>query len=157
MTLNLHNFDEVRLKGEAFYKTLKHVHCPYFKDNVFFNAHGLEHLKFKRQRQSRSRQDQYMRFKLLHLAPVILEKSGTLQGIWETRSFEKVRIHNRTDILLKNVEYYEFIAIIENVRVKIIIKKIENGQLLFWSLIPYWGMYKHTRKKKLHSGHPEHD
>ena len=157
MTLDLENFEEVKIKGEEFYKTLTDIYCPYFKEKVSFNAQGLEHLKFKQQRKARPQQDQYMRFKLLHLAPVILKNTATLQGIWDKKAFEEIRIHNRTDTILKMVTYYEFVAVLENVRVKIIVKQIENGQRFFWSIIPYWGIDKNTNKRKLYSGYPAED
>ena len=157
MTLDLDNFEEVKIKGEELYKTLTEVHCPYFNDKVHFNVQGLEHLKFKRQRKARPRQDQYMRFKLLRLAPVIIRNSKTVQGIWETKSFEKVRVHNRTDTVLKDVEYHEFVAVMEGVRAKVIVKQVYGGQRFFWSIIPHWGIDKKTKKKKLHSGYPEED
>lgn len=157
MTLNIENFEEVKTKGEEMYKSLTEVHCPYFNDKVHFNARGLEHTKFKRHGKARPQQDQYMRFKLLHLAPETLRNSKTLQGYWETKSFEKIRAHNRTDSVLKTVEYFEFVAVIDEVRVKIIVKKIDGGQRFFWSIIPYWGMDKKTKKRKLHSGYPEED
>jgi len=157
MTLDLENFEEVRMKGEAFYKTLIEVRCPYLKENVAFNAEGLEHLKFKGKRKARPQQDQYMRLKLLHVAPLVVQTSATLQGVWETKSFEKVRIHSRTDTILKNVTYYEFVAVIDSIRVKVIIKRIENGRCFFWSNIPYWGIDKNTQKRKLYSGYPAED
>lgn len=157
MTLDLENFEEVRMKGEALYKTLTEVRCPYLKENVSFNAEGLEHLKFKAKRKARPRQDQYMRLKLLHVAPIVLQTSATLQGVWETKAFEKVRMHSRTDIVLKNVSYYEFVAVIDSIRVKVIIKSIEGGKWFFWSIIPYWGIDKNTQKRKLYSGYPAED
>ncbi len=157
MTLDLENFDEVRIKGEELYKSFNEVLCPYFKGKVSFNAQGLEHLKFKQQRKARAQQDQYMRFRLLHLAPLVLKLSATLQGVWETKSFERTRMHSRTELVLKRVIYYEFVAVIEKVRVKVIVKEVEGGNKFFWSIIPYWGIDKNTQKRKLHSGYPEED
>lgn len=157
MTLEIENFEEVKIKGENFYKSLSEAHCPFLKEKVFFNTQGLEHLKFKAPRKARPQQDQYMRFKLIHLAPEVLKCSHTLQGIWHTKHFERVRSHNRTDTILKNVVYFEFIAVLEKVRVKVVVKRIEEGNYIFWSIIPYWGIDKNTSKKKLHSGHPEED
>ena len=98
-----------------------------------------------------------MRLKLLHLAPIVLRASATLQGIWETKTFERVRVHGRTDSILTNVEYYEFVAVIEKIRVKVIVKQVKDGQRFFWSIIPYWGVDKNTQKRKLYSGYPEED
>lgn len=156
MALDLENFEEVSQKAKKFYKNIQPIFTPYFKDNVYFSSQGLEHLKFKNKRRARPRQDQYMRFKLLHLAPKVLKVSASLQGILETKGFEKVRKNSITQNILKHITFYEFIAVIENVRVKIIIKQIDNGKYQFWSIIPHWGVNK-DNKRKLHSGYPEHD
>ncbi|OGH64858.1 MAG: hypothetical protein A2821_00050 [Candidatus Magasanikbacteria bacterium RIFCSPHIGHO2_01_FULL_41_23] len=152
----MQNFSEVKEKAETLYKTLEAVDCPYFKSKVFFNSEELQHLKFKSRAKARLQHDQYMRFKLLHFAPVVLKNSGTLQGRCEAKSFERVRVHSRTDTILKDVTYYEFIAVIEDVRLKIIVKEIENGQKFFWSIIPHWGI-NNNHVRKLHYGHPAED
>src|SRR3989344_5464397 len=131
MTLDLENFEEVRIKGEEFYKSIGEVHCPYFKEKIAFNSQGLEHLKFKRRDKARLEQDQYMRFKLLYLAPEILRLSHTLQGVLETKKFERVRVHNRTDDILKPVNYYEFIAVIKRNRIRVIVKQIDGAQKIY--------------------------
>ena len=149
MSLDLENFQEVKLKGEELYKSLDCIHSPFLKKDICFNSQGLEHLKFKRPRQSRPQQDQYMRFKLLHLAPKILEKSSTLQGVMETKGFEKIRRHSRTDTIAMEIKYYEFIAVIEEVRVKVIVKEIYGSLPIFWSIIPFWGVDKEKKKEKV--------
>jgi len=157
MTLELENFDEVRIRGEALYKTFEPIYCPYLEAKVHFNSEGLEHLKFKRRRVARPRQDQYMRFKLLWLAPVILSTSKTVQGIWETKEFIQVRVHNRNENVLKPIVYFEFVAVYEKIRVKVIVKRIDNSVPIFWSIIPYWGINKSNNKRKLHSGNLNED
>lgn len=150
-------FREIKTNGELLYKSLKEIYCPYFQENVSFGAHGLEHLNFKKRRKTRSEKDQYMRYKLLHLEPEILKTSHTLQGTLERRKFEKIRIHNRTDCLMKTVRYYEFIAVIKRNRVKIIVKQIENSTKFFWSIIPFWRMNMRTMGRILHDRTPEED
>ena len=150
-------FKEVKEKGEEFYKILDEIYCPYFKEKISFNAQGLEHLKYKQRGKSRLEQDQYMRFKLIYLAPEVLKISSSLQGIWETKKFEYVKVHGRVDKILKNVTYFEFIAIIKRNRIKVIVKQIENGKKIFWSIIPFWGMNKETMTRLFHDGNPEED
>jgi hypothetical protein len=150
-------FNDAKEKGEELYKSLNQVYCPYFKEKISFGAQGLEHLKFKRRDKARPDKDQYMRFKLLHLAPEILKLSHTIQGILETKKFERVRIHSRTEVLLKPVTYYEFIAVMKRNRVRIIIKQIDGGQKFFWSIVPFWGMNTETMNRILHGGIPEED
>jgi len=151
------DFQKVCTDAEAFYNTITEVHCPYFGERVAFNAAGLKHLKFKSNMVSRSRSEQYVRLKLLTLAPRMLSLSRTVQGIWETKHFERIRVHSRTDTMLKAVSYYEFIAVLENVRVKVIVKQIENGQRFFWSIIPYWKIDSMYSRRILHSGDLEND
>jgi len=150
-------FKEVKEKGEGFYKSVGEVFCPFLKEKVSFGAQGLEHLKFKRREKTRLEKDQYMRFKLLHLAPEILKSSHTLQGILETKKLERIRTNSRTDIVLKPVTYYEFIAVLKRNRIRIIVKQIENGQKFFWSIVPFWGMNEETMVRILHDGIPEED
>jgi hypothetical protein len=150
-------FGEIKEKAEEIYKIIGEVYCPYFQEKISFNAQGLEHLKFKQREKARPEQDQYMRFKLIHLAPEILKLSHTIQGILETKKLERIRVNSRTDILLKPVAYFEFIAVIKRNRVKVVIKQIDGGQKFFWSIIPFWGMNKDTMNRLLHSGIPEED
>lgn len=148
-------FDEIKTKGEALYKSLGEVYCPYFKEKVVFNSYGLEHLKFKGRNKTRSQNDRYMRFKLLGKAPEVINLTHTLQGINVTQHFEKIRVHSRTDLVLKPVTYFEFVAIIKRVRIKVILKQIDNQEKFFWSIIPFWGMNTETMNRILHSGDPE--
>ncbi len=101
MNGEIENFDEVILKGEGLYKSFSSVRCPFFESDVYFNSRGLEHLKFKGRGKARPRHDQYMRFRLLHIVPEILRLTHTLQGIWETKHFERVRVNGRTDTVLR--------------------------------------------------------
>ena len=150
-------FEEIKSKGEKLYKTLGEVYCPYLKETVSFNARGLEHLKFKQMERVRPERDQYMRFKLIHLAPEVLKLSHTVQGVLKTSAFERVRVNSRTDTLLKTVIYYEFVAVIKRNRIKVILKQIDNSKIIFWSIIPFWGMDTNTMTRLLHDGIPEED
>jgi len=151
------DFEKVRTDAEIFYAAIGEIRCPYFGENISFNAEGLKHLKFKSDKVARSHSEQYARLKLLTLAPQVLSLSRTVQGIWHTKHFERIRIHSRTDTILKPVSFYEFIAVLENIRVKVIAKQIDDGQKFFWSIIPYWKIDPANSRRMLHSGDPEHD
>ncbi len=151
------NFIKIRDEAENFYKTIGFVYCPYFGEKIAFNAKGLKHLKFKSDRQARPYTEQYPRLKLLHLAPGVLKKSHTVQGIWKVKRFEAQKTNKRWEHVLKDVTYYEFIAVLKNVRVKVIVKEVWGGEKHFWSVIPFWGIDKEASKRILHSGDLEHD
>ena len=151
------DFEKVRTDAETFYASIGEIRCPYFNEKISFNAMGLKHLKFKSDTVARSHSEQYARLKLLHLVPQLLFLSRTVQGVWYTKHFERIRIHSRTDTVLKSVSYYEFIAVLENVRVKVIVKQIDAGERFFWSIIPYWKIDSVNSRRVLHSGDPEQD
>ena len=74
-------FAEVQRRAEEQYHSLGSIRCPYFQDNVQFNARGFEHLRRKSWNRGRERRDQFMRLKYLARAPEILRLSHTVQGI----------------------------------------------------------------------------
>ncbi|MBI5222457.1 MAG: hypothetical protein HY980_03100 [Candidatus Magasanikbacteria bacterium] len=150
-------FERTRKVAEEFYGTIGAVFCPYFDEKIVFNAKGLRHLKFKSDQQARPRGDQYVRLKLVRLAPEVLKKSHTVQGVWEVKRFEEQKTNSRWEHILKNVWFYEFIAVLNNIRVKVIVKETQGGQKHFWSVIPFWGIDKVNSKRILHSGDPECD
>lgn len=151
------DFEAVKAEAEGFYGSLIEVHCPYFRERIAFNAKGLRHLKFKSDQQARLRDDQYARLKLLRRAPEVLKKSATVQGIWRTKRFEVQKTNSRWERMMKEVIFYEFIAVLDSVRVKVIVKEVQGGERHFWSVIPYWGIDKINSRRVLHSGDPEHD
>lgn len=155
MQINETSFDFVKLRGEELYKSFEPLRCPYFNELVYFNTQGLKHLKYKSDSIDRLTQDQYMRFKLLHLAPIILKLTRTLQGFSSRKGFERVRHSGKTQWIAVERRYFEFIAIIDSVRVRVIMKQIDGGQLFFWSLIPYWNGA--GENKIMDFGNPEED
>ena len=146
-------FSETKGNAEKLYNQIGGVFCPYLGAPIHFNRKGLDHLRFKSWNRNRPRKDQYVRFKLLHLAPDVLRQSHTLQGIHEAGEFVKVKINSRWQRELKKVEYLEFIAVLKGSRSRVIVKRIEGGDYFFWSLIPYW---RHNEYGKvMHEGNPE--
>jgi hypothetical protein len=154
------DFQAVKNAGEVLYKSVSSVRCPYFNEDIIFNAKGWRHLTFKNDRQARLQSDQYARLKLFHLAPEVLKKSHTIQGVWKTRIFEQLKTNATNNLwakILKDVCFYEFIAVLGSIRMKVIIKQIHGGEKHFWSVIPFWGVDKITSKRILHGGNPEVD
>lgn len=143
-------FEKVRIKAETFYATTEAAYCPYLQGHVSLNRKGFEHIKFKEWGKPRGLSDQYQRLKLLHLIPLVLTKSHTVQGLWYTKEWERQKKHARWQKLLREVVYYEFVAVVEKVRVKIIIKKVEDNAPFFWTLIPFWKTNKSTGARILH-------
>jgi hypothetical protein len=61
--------------------------------------------------------------------------------------------------------YFEFVAVVGKLRIKVIVKQIDGGQLFFWSIIPFWRMEdlasvegeRPKRRRLLYDGDPETD
>ncbi len=157
MEIDNKKFNKIKKFAEEFYKTVEQIYCPYFKETINFNVRGLNHIKMKSWNKARAQKDQYMRFKLIHLAPEIIRASHTLQGYSKTKEFIRKKINNRWEKILIDVNYYDFMAIIRDVRLRIIIKEISGGQKFFWSIIPFWRMNKKRTKRLLYDGDPDRD
>lgn len=149
-------FNEIKEKAEIFYKTIGEVYCPYFQEKITFNSKGLEHLKFKRKKHVRFKDDQLIRFKILKYAPDVLRLTKTIQGISEQKIFEINKANHKNEQLLVDATFYEFIAIMDKVRVRVIVKQIRNNPKYFWSIIPFWKSNK-TGGRRFYYGDPEHD
>ena len=150
-------FTTTLAKAKAGYESVPEVYCPYLKEKVHFNAKGFEHIRLKQWNKARGRSDQYLRLKLLHLVPTVLQNSHTLQGKWETKDWERLKSHGRWVKIPKTVRYYEFVAVIGKVRIKVIVKEIEGGASYFWTIIPFWKMNTVANKRIIHEGNPETD
>ncbi len=148
-------FDKTKEEAEKFYYSIKNARCPYFKEVVNFNVKGLDHLKFKDWNKARIIDDQYRRFKLIKLAPEVIKLSNTLQGFTLVNKLERRKINSRWEHAMIVVKYYEFVAILNDVRVKVIVKQISGGEKYFWSIYPFWRAGKNDSKRLLFSGNPE--
>ena len=153
------SFEKIKKEAEDWYDSIDEAECPYFNDVVAFNAKGLKHVKFKKDRVARTRSDQFIRLKNLKFSQRILEKSKTLQEYKEERCFEEKKSGNRRENVLQDVKYYGFVSIIKDDhgmrRLKIIVKQVAGGKLYFWSIIPFWKSNRDI--KRMYSGNLEED
>ncbi len=154
---NEEDFLEVKKKAEELYSSLDRIFCPYLKEDVVFNSKGIRHLKFKWNQQARIQSDQYTRLKLFYLVPKIIALSHTLQGIRREKCFEIQNSSSKWKRVLKDVCFYEFIAIFDNVLVKIVVKQVEDGEKYFWSIIPFWSFDRIKEKRILSSRNFKND
>lgn len=119
-----------------FFKTHKSVNCPAFPgEKVHFNSKGLSHLFYKGSAKTSSRpeQESSVRVNLLPHALKLLNKMPFPQE-------ESVL----TDFKGRICKYYAFEAVIDNHRIKVIVRQVGNGQKHFWSVIPAWRKIRNT-------------
>lgn len=161
MEIPREKFEQRKAEAAAFYQSIDPVKCPYFNgDCVHFNSEGFEHLIFKEWNKTRSQSEQYTRFRLLPLAVSVIRKSGTLQEYDERNAFVRRQSKGKWCKVMKLVRYYVFVAIVNELRIKVIVKEIEGGQRCFHSIYPSWNTQSDGqggKKKKLFQGNPETD
>lgn len=153
------NYENLRNDTHVWFQLLKPIHSPALKELVHFTSEGFEHIIYKRARSERDKSSQIMRFKLLPRAIALIALSTTYQEYEETiKSFQVKRKKKRTQES-KTVRYWGIIAIVENRKIKVIIRKIGNGQLHFWSIVPAWttNKYRDTKFISTMKGVPEED
>jgi len=132
------NFSKIKSEADSFYKNIGDIYCPYLKTKVSFNAKGLAHIKMKSWNKTRSKNDQYIRLRFIKFAPIIIKLSNILQEIQKQENEEKVKISGTWIKKYQSITYFTFVAIINKLRLKIIIKKIGHNKPYFWSIIPFW-------------------
>jgi len=121
---------------EEYYKSIGKVYCPYFKEYIHFTDAGLKHIRFKNEHTVRTSKDRETRIRLVPIAVEIIGASHTLQDkTWQKR-FEYRYVNSRKELALTGVTCYEFLAIIKDLKAKVVIKQIENNKKIFLSVIP---------------------
>jgi len=149
-------FNAILRKAQTYYPTIGRVRCPYFRAEVQFPSQGLEHLRRKSWNRGRSRPDQFMRLKYVAMAPTILRLSGTVQGVYHGNERIRRHRHGRWEEQFLPTTFYEFVAVVESRRFKVIVKQSTGQELEFWSLIPFWRQTEQGRRL-LHDGNPAED
>lgn len=105
----------------------KEVSCPAFLgEKIIFNAKGINHLIYKG---GRSRRDQSRILTNIRLLPSAI-KMLKLMPLWQEESS-----YNRNGVEFK---FWRFEGVIDNRRIKVIVRQVGKGRKHFWSVIPAW-------------------
>jgi len=100
----------LKKQAKDFFRKVKSVNCPTFpKEKIYFNSKGLSHLFYKGSRA----------VKVLTLMPLAQEESC-------------FRVPG------KQIRYWAFEAVVDDRRIKVIVRQIGRGKKHFWSVIPAW-------------------
>lgn len=55
------------------------------------------------------------------------------------------KFNKRKEKITVPVKYWGFTAILDKRKIKVIVKKVGNGKLMYWSIIPSWKTLKHGK------------
>jgi hypothetical protein len=131
-------FEKLKSDTEAYYSSVGHVKCAALNDAmVHFTSEGFNHLRYSKKK-ARSKVDQAAKFKLVKRAVMLLQKTTTIQEYSERQEEIHKKRHKKLSKEWSVVGYWGFIAIINGVRLKVVVKRIDNSKYLFWSVIPVW-------------------
>ena len=134
----LARYKQERLKADTFYKSIGEVNCPYFSANIVFNSDGFHHLQFSAERE-RSKEEQMLKFSLLPAVPHILRNAGTIQEYRHTMEPVGQKRFSDGAHEMREIEYWGIVAITKGerpIRIKIILRRVGNGNIVFWSVMP---------------------
>lgn len=105
----------------------KAVDCPAFPhEKIIFNAKGINHLIYKG---NRSRREQSRIQTNIRLLPNVITVLKVMPLPQEETSYQ------RGNVLYK---FWTFEAVVENRRIKVIVRQVGRGRKHFWSVIPAW-------------------
>lgn len=155
-------FDPTRYEPEKerahqFFLNTKEIHSPLL-GTIYFNSDGFMHLIFSDEegREKRDWKDQIRRFQFLPKVPDVLKKMTHCQEYFEIMKSFEIKMNKQRMKTMKKICFWGFVAIINNYqrRIKIIVRQVGNGQIHFWSVIPYWNVkhYKDIEKIGLAEG-----
>lgn len=154
---------EIEKQKEIFHKKyieINKVFCPYIESDVIFNSDGFRHLIYASGDKKRNDNSIAMRLKLVMSAKKLLECTTTLQEYFEDIVEIHTKVHNKPAIVKKRLIYWGFIGIIDNKwKIKVVVRKVGNGNPHFWSVIPNWVTSKKRDQKYMttHVGDLEND
>lgn len=127
-----------KLEAERLYRSFTPIKCRAIgNQTIYFNSEGFNHLLYKKGKE-RAKNDQMGRFKHLDFVPKILQLTTTYQEYEEKLQDFRVERHGKKITETKQVRYWAFVAIMHNKRIKVVIRKIGEGQIIFYSICPLW-------------------
>ncbi len=154
------NYEKIKEDSNQYYLKIGKIFCPALDSYIYFNAEGFNHIIFKGSRKERDKSSQILRFKLLPLAKKLASLTTTYQEFEDTLKEFTVKRFKKKIQETKSVKYWGIIAIIENRKIKVIVRKIgENGQFHFWSVVPAWvtNKYRDIKMYSTMKGNPDED
>ena len=105
----------------------KEIACPAFpNEKITFNAKGINHLIYKG---SRSHREQSRIETNIRLLPSAIKVLKVMVYPQEETSYTREGV---------KYKFWTFEAVVDNRRIKVIVRQVGNGKKHFWSVIPAW-------------------
>lgn len=108
------------------YSSVGSISGEFINEDVSFNGKGLNHIYYSGNRSPRPSGDIAIRQHIFKKAVALVKKSKMLAGS---------HIVYRQG---KDITYYELVGLIDNRRIKVVLRRLGKGSVHFWSVIPAW-------------------
>jgi hypothetical protein len=114
----------IEIQKEKYYKIVA-IKCMCLSNElVFFNNYGLNHI-LRKNNKDRSFKDQSRRFRLMKHCKVILQNKDVEV---------EYRVSNKKS---STAHFWGITCVINKKKIKVVIRRINNGQLIFLSIMNY--------------------
>jgi hypothetical protein len=131
-------FQEKKEKARQIYDAQRTIRSPFFDDDIVLNSDGFHHLRYTARRE-RNKKEQVLKFTLLPLGLKVLKTASTLQEYRKLLSPVGEKSRRDGSVTMKLTEWWGFVAIFvkQDIKVRVIVRKVGEGNLHFWSVMPY--------------------
>jgi hypothetical protein len=130
------NFAELLEKRRIEYKTWIPVYSFVLQKEITFNSDGFNHLRFNVDGTPRNPREQMYKLGLLPLVIPTIKKATGIKKY--TRLFAPIgRKKKKGAKIMKELEYWALESVVgqQNVKIRVIIRKIGTGNIHFWSVM----------------------
>ncbi|MGA2113120.1 MAG: hypothetical protein ABSH56_00010 [Bryobacteraceae bacterium] len=140
-------YENKRENARAIYSAQRLVHSPFFGEDVVLTSDGFHHLRYSARRE-RKKEEQVLKFTLLPLGLRIIKTATTLQEYRKLLSPVGNPASRDGLTPMKLVQWWGFVAIFveRDVKVRVIVRKVGDGNLHFWSVMPYAKLKRGARR-----------
>ena len=137
-------------KARQIYSSQKTIFSPYFKESAVLNSDGFHHLRYSARRE-RNKKEQILKFTLLPLGLYIIKTATTLQEYRKLLSPIGNKSSRDGARPMKMIEWWGFVAIFtkQGIKVRVVLRKVGDGNIHFWSVMPYSRLKRRDMGQKL--------
>ncbi len=115
------NFHKLVEQKRSWYKSVEKIFCPILNEDVIFNAKGFYHLRCDGTGTMRTENEQRRRLRFLEFSIFIIKNSLIVSDY-------QIRVSKG-----KNVEYWQLRGTIKDLRIVLILRRIGDGAIAFYS------------------------
>ncbi len=122
---NTDHLHSLKMKTRTYYDSIAEIYCPAIQAQVIFNSRGFRHLIRNGKGVNRNIADQIRRLNLVpHIVSII-------------KSAERIDEYRKIQSSQYIIEFWSLVEIVKdkNRSIRVVLKRIETGQILFWSVM----------------------